>query len=140
MNTDTTALTTTGQVISGTVDLASDEIIRNPDGSVTYPHAGRYVVTWQARFNVTVATEIYVWVEEWDPVLEQWDVVPYSGVARDFPTTNEVEFAMSYLRVVTDRDTYRVMMSKSAAGTASLISTTLPSGAVMPSFRMDIRG
>lgn len=140
INTTAIVLTTTPQVITGTSDLAVDEVLRNPDGSFTYPHAGRYVVSWTARMDVSVATTVYFWQEKWNPTLLQWDAVAYSGISRSYPTTDEVELSINYLRIVNAGDIYRIMASKSATGSVSLLSTTLPNGVVMPSFRLDIRG
>ncbi len=132
-------LTTTGQVVSCNTCLGNSNIAVNPDGSITYTYSGRYVVSWVARVAASVATTIYFWVEKWDPVLEGWAVVPFSGISRALPNTNEVEFAITYLRLVTAGDIYRVMVSKAAAGSAELAIATLPNGVVMPSFRLDIR-
>ena len=133
------ALTTTDQVVACTTCLNNSNISVNPDGSITYPYSGKYIVSWLANVSVTVATTLYFWVEKWNVDLSQWDPVPYSGITRDFPTTHEVEFSVTYLRVVEAGEIYRVVASKAAAGTASLVTATLPNGVVMPSFRIDIR-
>lgn len=137
-NTDLT-LSTTGQVVGCNTCLGNSNISVNPDGSITYPYSGKYIVSWIANVSVTVATTIYFWIEKWNSTLSQWEAVDYSGIIRDFPTTNEVEFSVTYLRVVEAGEIYRVMAAKSAAGSASLNSATLPNSVVMPSFRIDIR-
>jgi hypothetical protein len=132
-------LSTTPQVVACNTCQGSLNISVNPDGSITYPYSGRYVVSWLANVAVTVATTVHFWVEKWDDVLSEWETIPFSGIIRDFPTTNEVEFSVTYLRIVAAGDTYRIMASKVAAGSASLVTSTLPNGVVMPSFRFDIR-
>lgn len=137
--TTTIALSTTPVTVMGDTDLAVDGIVRNPDGSILYPHAGRYVVSWQVGVSVTAATTVYMWLEKWNDGLAQWDLVPNSGIARGYDTSHEVEFSLTYLRVVEAGDMYRVRASKLATGTASIQGATLPNGVVMPSFRVDIR-
>jgi len=139
LTTATIPLSTTPAVVMGNIDTNVGGIVRNPDGSITYTKSGRYIVSWTARISVTTATTVHFWLEKWDDVLLEWNEVAYSGIARAFPTTNEVEFAVSYLRVTTAGDTYRIMASKLAAGSASIAPATLPNGVVMPSFRVDIR-
>lgn len=140
LRTTALALTTTGQAITFDTDLAVQNIVRGVDGSITYTNAGRYVVSWTANVAVTVATTVYLWLEKWNAALAQWDVVPYSGISRDYDNVHEVEFSLSYLRLVEAGDKYRIMCSKAATGAASLTTAVLPNGVIMPSFRLDIRG
>jgi hypothetical protein len=135
--TDRVAISDVGQVVVADTVLAGENITLNPDGSVTYPLAGCYSVTWSIKVNVTSPTTIYTWLESYNG--SSWDLLPNTGFARDFGNTGEVEIRQAYLRPnVTPGTTIRIMIARASSGAATFASATLPNGVVMPSFRLDI--
>ena len=140
VNTGTIALTTSPQTISGNTDVFVNGITRLEDGSIAYPVACRYIISWTLKLLTSANTTVYLWVEKLNTAESTWDVAPYSGIQRDLPATREVEISSSYLRLVgAEGDRYRIRMSASGDGQVSLSPATLPNGVLMPSVRLDIR-
>ncbi|MCD8541138.1 MAG: hypothetical protein LRY22_00085, partial [Aliarcobacter cryaerophilus] len=140
VNTSTITLSDTPQTIMGPTDLAVNGIIRNPDGSITYPDPGRYVVSFTCRLNVTDPTTLYMWLEKYNTTTLVWDLIPNSGFMRAYGNASDWDISHAYMRFVTvPNETYRIRASRAATGAASFSVGTLPNGVVMPSFRVDIR-
>lgn len=140
VNTSTITLSDTPQTIMGSSDVAVNGIVRNPDGSITYPDPGRYVVSYTVRLNVSNPTTIYMWLEKYNTSTLVWDPLPSSGFMRAYGNASDWDISHAYMRLVTyPNETYRIRASKAADGAASFVTGTLPNGVVMPSFRVDIR-
>lgn len=140
VNTGSIVLSDTPQTIMGATDIAVNGIVRNPDGSITYPDPGRYVVSFTCRLSVTNPTTLYVWLEKYNTTTLVWDPLPNSGFMRSYGNASDWDISHAYMRMVTvPNETYRIRASKAASGAASFATGTLPNGVVMPSFRVDIR-
>jgi hypothetical protein len=140
LNTANVPLTTTPTIISGNTDIVTCSCIeRLVDGSIRYNRAGSYIVTFTFKVATTSNIEVYFWVEKWNGAA--WDIVPYSGITREMPSLRESEISASYIRSVdVDGEIYCIMGSAASNSGAVLSADILPSGATMPSIRIDIRG